>query len=52
METRLKRVATLEAAEAHVTTEKLVAAKGRKRKIKEAEHGKPAQYKWRRQRQR
>ncbi len=50
MEARLKRVETLERAEAQVTTEKLVAAKGRKRKIQEAEGGKPAQYKWRRKR--
>ena len=50
LEQRAKRVRTLERAEAHLVTEKLVASKGRKRKIKEAEKGKPAVYKWRRKR--
>ena len=50
MRAREKRVAAMKRAEAHLVTEKLVAAKGRKRKIKEAENGKPAQYKWRRKR--
>jgi hypothetical protein len=40
----------MELAEAHLVTEKLVASRGRKRKIREAENGKPAQYKWRRKR--
>jgi U3 small nucleolar RNA-associated protein 11 len=50
MEARKKRVEALSNAEAHLVTEKLVAGKGRKRKIKPAEDGKPAQYKWRRKR--
>ena len=50
LEARTKRAAELELAEAHLVTEKLVAGKGRKRKIKPAEDGKPAQYKWRRKR--
>ena len=33
--------------EAHLVTEKIVASKGRKRKIKEAEDGKSALYKFR-----
>ena len=49
---REKRAAAMTRAEAHLQTEKLVASKGRKRKIKEAENGQPAQYKWRRKRQR
>lgn len=47
VEERTKRVRAMERAEAHLITEKLVAAKGRKRKIKEAENGNPAVYKWR-----
>lgn len=50
LEARMKRVATLERAESHLVTEKLVAAKGRKRMIRPAENGKPAQYKWRQKR--
>ena len=50
MEGRLKRVKSLERAEAHLMTEKLVASKGRKRKIVPAENGMPAIYKWRRKR--
>lgn len=50
LEARAKRVSTLERAEAHLVTEKQVASKGRKRKIKAAENGEPAQYKWRRRR--
>ena len=50
MEARLKRVKSLERAEAHLITEKLVASKGRKRKIVPAENGMPAIYKWRRKR--
>jgi len=52
MEARTKRAATMEVAEAHLETEKLVSGKGRKRKIQAAEDGKPAQYKWRRKRKR
>jgi U3 small nucleolar RNA-associated protein 11 len=50
LEARSERIRAMELAEAHLLTEKLVASKGRKRKIKEAENGKPAQYKWRRKR--
>lgn len=50
LEARAKRVSTMERAEAHLVTEKLVGSKGRKRKIKAAENGKPAVYKWRRKR--
>jgi U3 small nucleolar RNA-associated protein 11 len=50
LEARSQRVGAMELAEAHLVTEKLVASKGRKRKIREAEDGKPAQYKWRRKR--
>jgi U3 small nucleolar RNA-associated protein 11 len=52
MEARIRRAAEMERAEAHLVTEKLVAGKGRKRKIKAAENGAPAQYKWRRKRMR
>lgn len=52
LEARTRRAAAMELAEAHLTTEKLVAGKGRKRKIKPAEDGRPAQYKWRRKRNR
>jgi U3 small nucleolar RNA-associated protein 11 len=52
MEARQKRVQAMATAEAHLEMEKMVASKGRKRKIKEAENGKPAVYKWRRQRAR
>ena len=52
MEARIKRAAAMERAEAHLVTEKLVAGKGRKRKLKAAENGNPAQYKWRRKRKR
>ena len=47
---RQARVEKLGKAEAHLQTEKLVAGKGRKRKIKAAEGGQPAVYKWRRKR--
>ena len=47
---RQARVEKLGKAEAHLQTEKLVASKGRKRKIKAAEGGQPAVYKWRRKR--
>ena len=50
VEARSKRVAAMERAEAHLVTEKMLAAKGRKRKIQAAENGKPAVYKWRRKR--
>ncbi len=47
---RLNRAEVMQKAESHLVTEKLVAGTGRKRKIKAAENGQPAQYKWRRQR--
>ena len=50
MEARTKRVQVMERAEAHLVTEKNLAGKGRKRKIKAAEEGKPSVYKWRRKR--
>lgn len=50
MDARARRVRDLSRAEAHLVTEKLVASKGRKRKIKEAADGQPAQFKWRRKR--
>jgi U3 small nucleolar RNA-associated protein 11 len=50
LEARLNRAKAMQQAESHLVTEKLVAGKGRKRKIKAAENGLPAQYKWRRQR--
>jgi U3 small nucleolar RNA-associated protein 11 len=50
LDARMKRVKALERAEAHLITEKLVASKGRKRKIVPAENGMPAIYKWRRKR--
>ena len=52
MEARIQRAAAMERAEAHLVTEKMVSGKGRKRKIKAAEGGMPAQYKWRRKRKR
>lgn len=50
LKAREKRATAMNRAEAHLVTEKLVAGKGRKRKIKEADQGQPAQYKWRRKR--
>lgn len=50
MESRRERAENMQAAEDHLITEKLVAGKGRKRKIKSGEDGRPAQYKWRRKR--
>jgi len=50
MESRRERAETMQAAEEHLITEKLVAGKGRNRKIKPGEDGRPAQYKWRRKR--
>jgi len=52
LEARTKRVEALKNAEAHLVTEKIVGSKGRKRKIKEGENGKPALYKFRRMRAR
>ena len=50
MEARIQRAKSMQTAEDHLVTEKMVAGKGRKRKIKAAENGRPAQYKWRRKR--
>ncbi len=50
MESRRERADKMRTAEEHLITEKLVAGKGRKRKIKTGEDGRPAQYKWRRKR--
>merc|ERR1712071_306659 len=50
LEARQNRKTALKIAEAHLITEKLVQSEGRKRKIKDAEDGKPAVYKWRRKR--
>lgn len=50
LQERTTRAAKLARAEAHLVTEKLLAGKGRKRKIQAAEQGKPAVYKWRRKR--
>jgi U3 small nucleolar RNA-associated protein 11 len=50
MEARIRRAEAMQNAEDRLTTEKNVASTGRKRKVKEAEGGKPAQYKWRRKR--
>jgi len=50
MESRRERAEKMKTAEDHLITEKLVAGKGRKRKIKTGEDGRPAQYKWRRKR--
>jgi len=50
MEARSERMTKLRLAEAHLNTERLVAGKGQKRKIKGAEDGQPAMYKWRRKR--
>lgn len=47
---RRERVDKLAAAEAHLVTERLVAGKGRKRKIQPADGRQPAVYKWRRKR--
>lgn len=47
---RITRQKAIAHAESHLCVEKLVAGKGRKRKVKEAEDGKPAVYKWRRRR--
>jgi U3 small nucleolar RNA-associated protein 11 len=50
MEARKQRAEAMRLAEQHLLTEKLVAGKGRKRKIKAAEDGRPAQYQWSRKR--
>ncbi|KAL3943038.1 MAG: hypothetical protein SGBAC_002856 [Bacillariaceae sp.] len=50
MEARTKRAEALQNAEDRLTLEKNLQQKGRKRKVREAEDGKPAQYKWRRKR--
>lgn len=50
MEARKKRIELLKNAEAHLVVEKIVSSKGRKRKIRGAENGKPAIYKFRRKR--
>jgi len=50
MESRIERAEKMKLAEDHLITEKLVAGKGTKRKIKTGEDGRPAQYKWRRKR--
>lgn len=50
MESRRERADNMKTAEDHLITEKLVAGKGRKRKVKAGEDGRPAQYKWRRKR--
>jgi len=52
MEARTKRIELMKNAEAHLVTEKIFASKGRKRKVKGAENGKPAIYKFRRKRAR
>jgi U3 small nucleolar RNA-associated protein 11 len=52
MEARLNRAQVMQKAESYLVTEKLVAGKGRRRKIQAAENGQPAQYKWRRERKR
>jgi U3 small nucleolar RNA-associated protein 11 len=50
LDARRKRAEAMQLAEDHLITEKLVAGKGRKRKIMGAEDGRPSQYKWRRKR--
>ena len=50
MDARKRRIELLKNTEAHLVTEKIVASKGRKRKIKGAENGKPAIYKFRKKR--
>jgi len=52
LEARKKRIDLLKHTESHLVTEKVIASKGRKRKIKAAEDGKPAVYKFRRRRAR
>mmetsp|Transcript_24403 Transcript_24403/g.34389 ORF Transcript_24403/g.34389 Transcript_24403/m.34389 type:complete len:246 (-) Transcript_24403:175-912(-) len=50
MEARAKRLQVMKRAESHLVLEKDLAGKGRKRKVKGGEDGKPAVYKWRRKR--
>lgn len=50
MEALLKRAVAMERTEAQLLTERHVSGKGRKRKVKAAENGQPAQYMWRRKR--
>jgi U3 small nucleolar RNA-associated protein 11 len=50
LQERKKRIESMKLAESHLVTEKLLASKGRKRKIQEGENGRPALYKWRRKR--
>lgn len=52
LEARIKRAKAMARAEAHLVTEKLVSGKGRKRKISNDNNntGQPAQYQWRRKR--
>ena len=50
MEAKRKRIQQLRNAEAYLITEKIIASKGTKRKIKGAEDGKPAIYKFKRKR--
>mmetsp|Transcript_25918 Transcript_25918/g.29106 ORF Transcript_25918/g.29106 Transcript_25918/m.29106 type:complete len:280 (+) Transcript_25918:125-964(+) len=50
MELRRERADKMKTAEDHLITEKFVAGKGRKRKVKAEDDGRPAQYKWRRKR--
>lgn len=52
LEARAKRLKALKNAESHLITEKIVASKGRKRKVVGAIDGKPAIYKFRRKRAR
>jgi len=49
---REKRKRKLERAAKHLETERLLMGKGKKRKIKKAENGQPAQYVWRQERKR
>jgi len=50
MELRRERADKMKTAEDHLITEKFVAGKGRKRKVKAEDDGRPAQYKWRKKR--
>lgn len=50
MEKRKTRADLMKTAEDHLITEKLVAGKGRKRKVEAGNDGRPSQYKWRRKR--
>jgi len=50
MEKRKTRADLMKTAEDHLITEKLVAGKGRKRKVEAGNDGRPSRYKWRRKR--